>query len=196
MTISKWIMLQETLGDPWALKITGAINDACKRGATTTLGRDTRELGGYIRIKLGIIERLTNNLIPQISTLFKQVSGYKHDNVYTPAHEGYAFAVNHNLKYDLITNIEALILELISCWQITKRFVYHIYKHAGIKFPRKQITYRINKILTAGGHDTFWIERLVSHRDFMSYIEGIYLGIDITNSRKKDWDLLILKKKY
>ncbi len=189
MTISHWIHLTDLGGDNWALRIIGASN-----ATPNSLGNEERELGTYISLKREIIRRIVSRIKDEIEELYNLVETHENDNVSSIMKDGTSFSVDNDLKYCLIADIEALLFELFSCWQITKRFVLKIHQHVGNRFPRKQIDSEISAILSEHGHNIEWCELLKDHRIFMAHIGGAYLAIDISRGTRENWDLIIMKK--
>lgn len=188
MPITQWIHVNDMPGNYWALRISGAANTASKG-----FRPKERELGLYIRIKLEIIRRIHSRLRNETQQIYQLITTHEKTHIFTPTQEGLAFPINDDLKYCLLADSEALIFELRACWQIVKRFTFLIHDLVGIQFPRKQIDSKINAILSQKSHDNQWISLLITHRDFMSHIGGVYIAIDISSSNSNEWDLLLMK---
>lgn len=192
MTISKWINLTQVAGAQWDLEIYSAA-DKCECGNNDEVFRqEIRNIGQHISLKHEVIKVLSERIAKEHTQLLTLIDAHTSSHVSTKSHEGYAFDVDDELKYQLISDIESLIYQLLSCWQITKKFVLKIRQHLGTNRYRKQINHEIETILSKQ-QDISWISSLTNYRDFVAHMGGIYLAVDVSSTNTSDWDLLILK---
>jgi hypothetical protein len=56
--ITKWLHLTELGGDPWALPIWAAVNEAVKSGKVPALSDQVYRLGLHLSIRLNILPRV------------------------------------------------------------------------------------------------------------------------------------------
>jgi hypothetical protein len=119
--ITKWLHLTELGGDPWALPIWAAVNEAVKSGKVPALSDQVYRLGLHLSIRLNILPRVVQKVNSGTSLLLEATKAHGPEYVFTESEEGYAYPVDHDLKYSLLADIDALLFELNSACELMTR---------------------------------------------------------------------------
>jgi hypothetical protein len=188
MRTTHWLHLEATGGDPWILPIWTAAKVAVQAGRVRSLGGEFGELGLYISTRLDILPRITRRIAEETENLYKAVQACESKYIFTETQQGYAFPVNANLKFCLIADIDALLFELNSCWELMRTLFQRIRGHVGCPL----VGTVTSEMRTALGSDTDWWFRWVDQqRNFVTHEGTPYLVIDMTNGGR---DLLVMRE--
>ncbi len=191
MTVSRWIQFQETREIFWDLPIIGA---AQKRLGINGLQKKDYEIFGHISIKLQVIASLIVRVEREHSNVHQIVlSNYKNDNLSNKDEEGYALNIANELKYEFISDIESFLLQIWSCWELTKKLIAKLNELLGVDLNEKQVIDFIKGFQSKKNLHNDWFEILRSHRNFITHSGSGYIAIDASNENPSKWDFLILK---
>lgn len=191
-TVTKWVHIQYLGGDPWILPIWTAVNAAVVRGASTQPTEEMRELGLHLSTRLTMLPRIYRRINEGSTAIRSSVVNRQPHHESGPGHEGYAFDLDDDLKFNFLLDLDSLLFELNSvCGLITHLFELS-YSHAGRPLPTVPAGRAIKSVLEAAGHDTGWFRDLDTNRNFFSHIGAPYFAVDL--SSPTGHDLLIMKK--
>lgn len=190
--VSKWLHLDERLGDPWILPIYAALNEAIQQGKLGDLSGDMKELGLALSIRLNILPCVVDRINQEVSMLYQECKKHGPEHVFDSKTHGYAFPVNNELKYQLLTDIDSLLFELNSCCDLLNRFFQALYRHAGQVLDDKHVGPRLRRIIMDAGHDPSWFVKLDSHRNFLIHNAAPYLAVNLTNE-PHSYDILVMR---
>lgn len=189
--ITRWLHLNENVGDQWVLPILAAANAAAEAKKVDPVDKGTLAVGLHISTKLNILPRVIDRINQETVALFGAVKHHGPEHIFTKGNKGYAFPVNDNLKYDLIADIEAFLFEADATWGLIKRFVRHVHFVAGHKISDDGVRDVINKAHAREGLDCGWVSLLDRDRNFVAHDGAGYLAIDISDN--DHWELLVMK---
>ena len=192
--VEKWIHITDSLGDPWILPIWSAVNDAVNSGKVTPLQNELRsQLGLSISTRLDMLPRIVSRINNEVEEIYTLVKNHDGKNISTPYSEGYAFNIDNNLIYNLLTDIDSLFFELNSVCEIMTNLFYELYTNVGRQIKRKNVGKKIKEIIEATGNSSIWFQNLASHRNFFIHEAAPYFAVDITKG-SGNFDLLIMKE--
>ena len=67
-----------------------------------------------------------------------RVMEHGHEHLFTEKQEGYAFPVDNDLKYELVSDIDAFLFEINATWKLMKRLFGLLHTHVGRMYrPQK-----------------------------------------------------------
>lgn len=191
--ITKWLHLNELGGDPWVLPIWAAVNEAVKSGKVAPLSAEVYRLGLHVSTRLNILPRVIQRVNAGTSLLISKTKSHGPEYVVTEAQEGYAYPVDHDLKYSLLADIDTLLFELNSACELMKRLFGLLHAHVGQPIPPKRLGKAIADVLAQGTKDAGWFVCLDKHRNFFIHEGAPYLAVDLSKE-PETFDLLIMKE--
>jgi hypothetical protein len=192
--ITKWLNLTEIGGDPWVLPIWTAVGEAEKTRNFRPLSPDVYSLSLHVSIRLNILPRVVERLNSNTTLLYEKTKEHGPEHVFTDTREGYAYNVDNDLKYALLSDIDALLFELNSACELMTRLFGLLHAHVGMPIPSKQLGKTIGNVLSQGKHYANWFALLDKHRNFFMHEGAPYLAVDLSNEPTTK-DLLIIKNK-
>lgn len=190
--VARWLHLQMLGGDPWILPVWAAAHEATRAGKVQPLTDELGQLGLHISTRLDILPRIVQRIMRGTSELYEAAKGHGPEHVFTETAPGYAFPVDDDLKYQLITDIDALLFEVNSCWELMRKLFQLVRAHVGrpIVGGRDRVTDELRAALGAGSDEWFrWLDR---HRNFVAHEGTPYLAIDVTDDDRPE--LLVMKE--
>ena len=116
--VSKWLHIDEKLGDPWVGPIYSALNTAVQEGRANKLPQQTIELGLALSTRLNVLPRVIRRLNTEVGTLYQECKSHGPEYVFQTKKDGYAFPVTEDLPYYILIDIDSLIFELNSCCEL------------------------------------------------------------------------------
>ena len=189
--VTQWLHLEELGGDPWVLPVWGAAEAAAKAGRFPRLAPEVHSVGLNISIKLNIIARVVARINVEARDLFAAARVHESAHIFTKGRQGYALRVDNDLKYQLISDIDAFLFEVNSCAELTERLVVRIFSHIGRPSTVRDVRRAIGDAHLARGLDVGWFGLLDKNRNFVAHEGACYLAIDVSDDRR--WELLIMK---
>ena len=112
LMVQKWVHLSELGGDPWVLPIWTSVHDAIKKGKVKEIPEELSEQGVYISVRLNMLPRIASRIRTEVADLIKVLESRTEEHEFTAKKEGCAFAIDDNLKYQLLIDIDSLLFEL------------------------------------------------------------------------------------
>ncbi len=188
--MDRWLHFSELGGDPWVLPIWRAVNEAVAVGLVLAPPRALRELGLHISIRLNFIPRIVRRINEESAALVQVARGRQQHHEFRQGDPGRALPVDNNLKYQLLIDIDALLFELSSLYELWTEFFRSLHRHARTPMPSRTADASIKHILDSEGHDAGWIKRLNDHRNYFTHRAAPYLAMDISG---RGHDILVLK---
>ena len=189
--VSKWLHIQYLGGDPWVKPIWSAVNNAIGRGACAQITEDLGELGVNISTRLTMLPRIYRRINEGAAAIRASVSNRRPHHESTSSHEGYAFDLDDDLKFNFLLDLDSLLFELNSICELMMCFFELLYAHAGRPLPAAAPGLAIRNVLEAAGQNTQWFRDLDSHRNFFSHNGAPYFAVDLSDP--PGYDLLIMK---
>ncbi len=188
MPVTHWLHLEAIGGDPWIFPVWNAADGAVKAGKIPPLGAEFGELALHISTRLDILPYITRRITKEVSALHDATKEYNPKHVFTKAKQGKAFPVNRELKLCLIADIDAILYELNSCWELMRKLFQLVRTHIG-----RPIVGTVTDELRAamGSRIDWWFRWLDRQRNFVAHEGTPYLAIDVTDGR---WELLVMKE--
>ncbi|MBK8015495.1 MAG: hypothetical protein IPK20_01525 [Betaproteobacteria bacterium] len=190
--VTKWLHLSELGGDPWVLPIWTAVNKAVEAKKVQALSKDQRELGVHVSARLNILPRIASRINTEAKVLCDIAKTHKPEHVFTATTHGAALHVDDDLKYQLIADINAFLVEVNSCAELMSKFLQLLYAQAGIPIPDNKLTDMLRQILSKSNVSGDWFTILDRNRNFVTHNGTPYIAIDVSN--QETWDLLIMKE--
>ncbi len=191
--VKEWLHINGSVGDTWILPIKSAIGNAVKEGRMIDVDQDIHELGGYIWIKLNMLDRIANRIKKERESLYEEAKNRKPGRYeFTKNKKGCAFPVDDDIKYQLLIDIDSLLFELNSCCELMSEFIRRIYNHTGIRIEKKDIGKKIKSIIRDKNGNLRWFIDLDKNRNFFIHKGAPYIAVDLSN--KLEYDLLIMKE--
>jgi len=192
--ITKWLHLTELGGDQWVLPIWAAVNEAVETRKIRPLSPDVYHLGLHVSIRLNILPRVVERLKSNTTQLYEKTKEHGPEHVFTDTREGYAYNVDNDLKYALLSDIDALLFELNSACDLMKCLFGLLHAHVDRPIPPNQLGKTIGDVLSQGTQYAGWFVLLDKHRNFFIHEGAPYLAVDLSNEPTAH-DLLIIKEK-
>ena len=189
--VTRWLHLDELGGDPWVLPIWAAANAAAQNGRCTPFPTAVFALGPFISIKLNVIARVVARVNEGSQELYRAAQGHDQSHVFTAGHQGYAFRVNNDLKYGLISDIDAFLFEVNSCAELIKDLVKGIFTHLGMPASDDEVRGAIRSAHATRRLAMRWFGLLDKNRNFVAHNGACYIAIDISDPAR--WELLVMK---
>jgi len=190
--ITKWLHLNDTMGDPWVLPIWSAIHNALKAEKVAQPSDEQREISMHISTRLNMLPMIIRRIQQEYHSLKNSVDGHKPQNIFTPKQEGYALKIDTELLYNLLIDIDSLLFEINSCCELIMKYLGMVYDHLGIKIDIPKVGKRIKQIIQDEGDDISWFELLDENRNFFIHSGAPYIAIDLSDEQRID--LIIMKE--
>lgn len=191
--VEKWIHLKELGGDPWVLPIWASVHDAIRKGKVKEIPDDLSEQGVYISVRLNFLPRIVSRINTKVVALVESVKTHKAEHEFSEKCEGVAFAIDDDLKYQLLIDIDSLLFELNSLCEMMGKFFERLHGLAGTSMPNKNPGLSIKSVLVKANQDSSWFVTLDIHRNFFLHYGVPYVAVDISPSLK-GVDVLIMKE--
>jgi len=191
--VEKWIHLNELGGDPWVLPIWTTVHDAIRKGKVKEIPAELSEQGVYISVRLNFLPRIVSRINTEVMSLVEAVKTHKPEHQFSEKCEGVAFAIDDNLKYQLLIDIDSLLFELNSLCEMMRQFFEQLHALAGTSMPKENPGLSIKSVLDKANQDSSWFVALDNHRNFFLHNGAPYVAVDISPSLK-GVDILIMKE--
>ena len=191
--ITKWLRVETRGGDPWVIPIWSAINQAVEAGRVALVGDEVRQLALHLSTRLTMLPRIFKRINKECYSLYASIATRQPHHECTRTHDGYAFPLDDELKYNLLLDIDSLLFEVNSCCELITTFFTLLHQHRGQSIPKDQVGKKIRRILDAG-QDPTWFVQLDTHRNFFMHEGAPYIAIDLSNEVDGRYDLLIMKE--
>ena len=175
------------------LPIWGAVDEAVKSGKVPALSSEAYRLGLHVSIRLNILPRVVQRINSSTSLLYEKTKEHGPEYVFTEAKEGYAYPLDNDLKYSLLADIDALLFELNSTWELMKQLFGLLRAHVGQPIHPKQMGKAIGDVLSQGTQNARWFLLLDKHRNFFIHEGAPYIALDLSNE-PATVDVLIMKE--
>jgi hypothetical protein len=117
-SIKRWVHISEEGGDPWVLPIWTAANSAIKAGRAKKLTKRMRELGVHISTRLNLVHRVIQRINESATAVNIAVSARPADHEFSPATQAYALRIDKTLKFGLLLDIDSLLFEMNSLYEL------------------------------------------------------------------------------
>lgn len=190
--VTRWLHLVMLGGDDWIVPIWAAAISAAEAKRVGPLTAELRELGLHISVRLDILRRVAQRLNQETRELHEAAKRHEPKHVFTVTAPGKAFRINDDLKYPIIADIDALLFEIDSCWQLMRKLFELLRAHVGapIVGGKTETTNELRRALGDGTNPWFrWLDR---QRNFVAHEGTPYLAIDVTDDQR--WELLVMKE--
>jgi hypothetical protein len=190
--ISKWLHIAEFGGDPWALPIHNAINEAAKSSAVSNAPKQLGELAIYISIRLNMLLRVVTRINSEARDILHAAKARGPEHEFTAnGGLGCALKIDDDLKYDFLTEVETLLSQAQSSVGLLNNFLRVVYCHVGKLLSKREQGKLLLHVLADRGQRTDWLEYLAKRRNFFTHRGAPYLAIDVSN---EPWDLIIMQE--
>jgi hypothetical protein len=190
--VTQWLHLEELGGDPWVLPVWAAANAAAEAGKFPRLALEVNSVGVGISIKLNIIARVVARINDEARALYTTARTHDPNHLFTKGRQGCALRVDNDLKYQLISDIEAFLFEVNSCAELMERLVAQIFSHTGRPSTDCDVRRAIRGAHVARGVNVRWFGLLDKNRNFVAHEGACYLAIDVSDDTR--WELLIMRE--
>jgi hypothetical protein len=189
-SIKRWVHISEQGGNPWVLPIWVAAHSAFKSGRAKKITKRLRELGLHISIRLNLIPRVIRRIDEGVAAVNDTVAARPPGHESSATTEGYSLPIDDNLKYELLLDIDSLLFELKSLYELWEEFFKALHNHLKKQMPEKSANESIKKILISAGKNTTWIDELHRERLYFIHRGAPYLAVDVT---RKKYDPVFLR---
>ena len=191
---NKWVHINTDVGDPWILRVWSAVNDAERSGKAFPIPKEVKsQLGLSISTRLDMLPRIVRRINDEVNKVYKATKAHKKEHIFTEQKEGYAFDIEENLKFNLLTDIDSLLFELNSVCELMKSLFFVLYTHIGIAIKKEEVGLIIKKVIDGAGKTSDWFKELDNQRNFFMHEGAPYFAVDISAGPGK-YDLLIMKE--
>jgi len=116
--VTQWLHLEELGSDPWVLPVWASAKSATDAGRFAPLPPELHSVGLHISIKLNIIARVIARVNEGTNELYAAARAHEPEHVFSRGRQGYALCVDDDLKYRLISDIDAFLFEVNSCAEL------------------------------------------------------------------------------
>ena len=189
--ITKWIHFDELGGDPWVLPIYAAANKAEKEGKYPALSATANSLGLHIATRLNVLPRVIRRLNTNCLDVYEKIKEHKPENIFTNGQAAYTFALDSDLKYTLIGDIDSFLFEVNACAELITEFAQALYNHVGRPATKEAVLADIQAAYKNAGIAQNWFKLLDDNRNFVAHNGTPYIAVDISEVEKPI--LLIMK---
>jgi len=186
----RWLHFAEQGGDPWVLPIWRAVNEAAAAGQVAPRPRALSELGVHISTRLNFLPRIVQRISAETEALIRVAKERRQYHEFAPGNPGRALIVDNDLKYRLLVDVDALLFELNSLYELWMEWFRSLHRHALVPMPCRTANDSIRHILATEGHSTDWLDHLNDDRNYFTHRAAPYLAMDISTAR---YDVLFLK---
>jgi hypothetical protein len=191
--VERWIHLTELGGVPWVLPIWASVHDAMQKGKVKEISNELSEQGVYISARLNFLPRIVDRINSEVMALIEAVKTHKPEHEFSENCEGVAFAINDDLKYHILIDIDSLLFELNSLCELMCKFFAGLHVLAGKPMPKTSSGLSIKSILYKANQDSLWFVALDTHRNFFLHEGAPYVSVDISPSLNS-FDVLVMKE--
>jgi hypothetical protein len=191
--VEKWIHLSELGGDQWVLPIWASVHGAIRKGKVKEISTELSEQGVYISTRLNFLPRIASRIKSEVMALVEAIKTHKPKHEFSENCEGVAFAIDNDLKYQLLIDIDSLLFELNSLCELMGQFFERLHALAGTSIPKKNPGLSIKSVLDKANQDSSWFVALDNHRNFFLHNGAPYVAVDISPSLN-GFDVLITKE--
>jgi hypothetical protein len=182
------------VGDPWIGPIWNAVNDAESTGKAATTSKEIKsQLGLSISTRLDMLPRIVHRINIEVDQVYDTVKEHKKEHVSTEEHEGYAFDIEENLKFNLLLDIDSLLFELNSVCELMRSLFIVLYAGIGMRIEKKEAGLKIKEVIENAGKTPDWFIALDKHRNFFLHHAAPYFAVDVSEGTSK-YDLLIMRE--
>ncbi len=189
-TIRRWVHISEVGGDRWVLPIWRAVNTAVEAGRAKKLTKRLRELGVHISTRLNLLPRVIQRINEGADAINAVVADRPPGHDFSPKTEAYALEIDDTLKFRILLDIDSLLFELNSLYELWCELFKALHVHAPIRMPSQSAKASIRQVLTDRDCSTSWIDELDRDRNYFMHRGTPYLAVDVS---RKTYDLLFLK---
>ena len=188
----KWIFVDFQSGDRWVLPIWNAYHKAVARNRVPKLDREFGNLGLQISIRLNMLPRVARRLRERTETLFEAARrNQTPEHISSEEHEGVALAIDPELLYETLVDIDSFLFEVNSACELLTTFSGQIWKRIGLDIQGERVGGEIRKILTGAKQDTQWFIDLDGARNFFIHEGAPFMAVDVS---AREYDLLIMRE--
>ena len=141
---------------------------------------------------MDLLPRLAERVVQETSEVYQAARRHEPGHVFTQKAQGNALPVDDNLKFRLIADIDTLLFEVNTCWELMRNLFQLVRGHVGrpIADGRDEVTNELKAALAGGNDEWFgWLDR---QRNFVAHEGTPYLSIDVTND--DSYELLVTKE--
>ena len=189
-SLKLWVHLSELGGDSWILPVWAAVNAAVSAGRAKQLTQRLKELGGHISLRLNFIPQVVQRINEGTTALNSAVAARPSGHEFSPSKQAYALQIDRKLKYRLLIDIDSLLFELNSLYELWCELFKALHVHASKNMPLQTANESIRHIITASGGDSSWLDVLDRDRNYFMHRGAPYVAVDVT---RKNYDLLFLR---
>jgi hypothetical protein len=172
------------------LPIWTAANAAIKAGRSKSLTKRMSELGVHISTRLNLVPRVIQRINEGTAAVNAAVAARPTGHEFSPDTQAYALRIDKNLKFRLLLDIDSLLFEMNSLYELWCEFFKALHIHAAKKMPAKTANEAIRQVVANGGGSTSWIDELDRERNYFMHRGAPYLAIDVSGAK---YDLLFLR---
>lgn len=154
---------------------------------TSLIGNDAKQRGYDITTKSQIIDFLCEEINKN-----KEICIQDLPNEIEPER---AHFISKNVFIKTISDVEAYILQVNSCWELWKKHYQQVSNYVNKLIPTNELLHdKINEIHEGKKPD--WLTRLKDIRNLIAHDRALYIAIDLNGgtSKRDEWDLIFMKE--
>lgn len=172
------------------LPIWVAVNSAIKAGRVKTLTKRLSELGVHISTRLNLVSQVIQRINEAAATVNAAVSARPAGHEFSPGKQAYALRIDKTLKFRLLLDIDSLLFEMNSLYELWCELFKALHVHAAKTMPAQTANESVRQVVANGGGSTLWIDELDRERNYFMHRGAPYLAVDVSRTK---YDLLFLK---
>ena len=189
--VAQWLHFEELQGDPWVLPIYAAANTAVEKQKCLPLAQAIISLGGHVAARLNVLPRVVSRLNSNCQAVYENIKTHEPDNVFSSGKEGYAFRLDHDLKYSLIADVNSFLFEVNACSELITDFSQTLYSHLGRPATKEDVLKDIRNAYKQTTINPKWFSLLDANRNFVAHNGTPYIAVDVSTPDHPE--LLIMK---
>lgn len=141
-----------------------------------------------------MLPRIIHRLNIGTSKVFKTIASCAKKFISTEGQEGYAFPIDNKLKYELLVDIDAMLFEFNSAWELMKKLFACLSAHAGKPIANKAVGITIRNMLVERKCPIEWFQQLDDHRNFFAHQGAPYIAVAVIDKQAAKFELIIMKE--
>jgi hypothetical protein len=131
--MKRWVHISEEGGDPWVLPIWSAANRSRRAGRSTKLTERMSELGVHVSTRLNLLPQVIRRINEGAASVNAEVSARPAGHEFYPRAQAYALRIDKTLKFRLLLDIDSLLFEMNSLYELWCEFFKALHVHAAKK---------------------------------------------------------------
>ncbi len=188
--VKRWVHFSEEGGDPWVLPIWSAVNAAIRGGRSRNITKRLSELGVHISTRLNLLPHAIRRVNEGTVAVNATLANLSSNHVFLPGLQAQALRIDKTLKFHLLLDVDSLLFEMNSLYELWSEFFKAFHLHANVEMPAASSDQSIRWVLEKGGGSTRWIDELRKERNYFTHRGAPYLAVDVS---RKHYDLVFLR---